>query len=144
MPNNLKPGKCVVRSVMTGQPQLGVNHTKPGMQPVIVNGPSHEWLVSKADGGRFFLNVGGYHTGLFETAVYGTIHEADRREWIITHRKEQDAYTIEAKDGDGRGWTVPYDHVQPDRTPVTVAPIIATASLPPFFSPAQLFRFDYD
>ncbi|KAN0078217.1 hypothetical protein V8E55_010274, partial [Tylopilus felleus] len=143
MAPNLTPGTWKIVSLLEGNPPTSVNLILPGWQSVYLNGPVTTWAIREEGKKTYRLSLGGYpFTGVIEDKVTATIHVEQNLEWRATYRKLQDAYTIEPINGNGKGWTVPFDADPESHAVIELKLIIMQPSEPPRFSTAQLFRFE--
>ncbi|RJO70004.1 hypothetical protein D5S18_29510 [Nocardia panacis] len=130
-----------ISSLAEGNPPIGVFPILPAVQPVRARAPISEWKVVKVGQDRYRLSVGRYpHTGVAENKVIASIHPEQEREWVITHREVQNAFTIALADQPQLGWTLPTD--QGESPAIMISPIISTRSMPPQFMPHQLWKFE--
>jgi hypothetical protein len=136
MTANLAPGTYRVISLTDGNPPLGINLTKPGIQFILVNGPVQQWVIRKSDDDKLLLSIGGYpYTGVIDNKVAASINFVDEMAWEITYREVQEAYTLARVDDPSVGWTV-------TGTQVAIQTIKETASIPPQYATSQLFRLE--
>ncbi|KAF8910924.1 hypothetical protein CPB84DRAFT_1762887, partial [Gymnopilus junonius] len=94
--------------------------------------------VERLENGRFILSNGGSPTTEIKGKVYADLLGQNVIEWVIKRQQRSGAYTIETPDG-RRGWVLTSKEVG---TQVDSRPLIIGPSLPPFFPPSELWKFD--
>ncbi|KAI9458231.1 hypothetical protein HD554DRAFT_2140283 [Boletus coccyginus] len=138
MTDNLDSGTFKIVSLSQGDPPIGVNYTKPAWQTVSVNGPVQDWTIHKTGDHKYRLSIGGYgHTGVQNGKVTASIYPEHEAEWKITHHVHHNAFTIALAEKPHLGWTVPTN--LEGGHGVEIKTITSSHSVPPHFSPRQLF-----
>jgi len=138
MTDILDSGSFKIISLAHENSPIGVDLTKLPTQIVRVNGPAQNWEFHKVAPHRYRLSIGGYRfTGVRDDKVIASINPEHEAEWEVTHQEHRNAYTIALASEHHLGWTVPINLAEGHQ--VELKPIRETRSIPPQFSPIQLF-----
>ncbi|KAH7884342.1 proteinase inhibitor [Phlebopus sp. FC_14] len=114
-------------------PKKVVSIAKSATEPALST-----WVVAKVDD-RYKLIVKGYPTAPLDDKLFAILsEEPPAEEWIVTYRKNHEAYTIETSSRE-RGWVVPLPDSEDNQ--VLVQGLITGQSLPPYFPATELFKF---
>ncbi|KAI6043701.1 hypothetical protein EDC04DRAFT_2649601 [Pisolithus marmoratus] len=148
MPNNLKVDRpVVIYSMLDGNPYVGIPLYLPAIIPVnliergsVVQPPT--FIARRVGDHTYTLTINGYRTVELEGRLFGAV-EFPPQEWVITYRKNHDAYTITKRlDGPEEvGWIAPFED-EDERRQIRIGPLVTGRSYPPFYPPHELFKFE--
>jgi len=121
-------------------PPASVNPALSFSQIVRLNEPVKRWqfTLKKPDLIYHIQLIGYAATGVADLKVIASTDYGQDVFWRFTHRKDQNAYTIEPLDDQSVGWTISPN--SEGNLAIEIKPIVPTTSDPPQFSPSQLFQ----
>ncbi|KAI6042253.1 hypothetical protein EDC04DRAFT_3088697 [Pisolithus marmoratus] len=157
MPNNLKVDRtgCYLfdsrwKSLRRHSPDLTCYHTgqldRKGVWCPASNGvPTYlvQFIAQRVEGNVYTLTINGYRTVELEGRLFGAV-EFPPQEWVITYRKNHDAYTITRRldAPEEVGWIAPFEDEDEGRQ-IRIGPLVVGRSYPPFYPPQELFKFEF-
>ncbi|KAF8638991.1 hypothetical protein AX17_001794 [Amanita inopinata Kibby_2008] len=102
-----------------------------------------EWVVEALSNGRYKLSTGKAPTVAIDNKLFALLMDEDKpEEWVITERPQagDSMYTVEAASKE-EGWIAPTNDEE-EVPQIAVRPLIVGPSMPPFFPPTEVFKFE--